>query len=90
MAQFDFDSLAEKLRSTLSFPSVYMFKFIVMADNRKIALLESIFEEGTDLKRKSSSAGRYVSITAKQVVMDVEEIISVYRKANEIEGVICL
>jgi uncharacterized protein len=90
MAPFDFDSFSEKLKQTLQFPSVYMFKFIVQADNRKIALVESIFSAETELHRKTSSAGKYISITAKQVVMNADEIISVYRAASAIEGVMWL
>ncbi len=88
MAQFDFESFSEKLKQSLQFPSVYMFKFIVKADNRKIAMLENLFGSETEMHRKTSFAGKYVAITAKQVVMDVDEIITVYRKANAIEGVI--
>lgn len=74
----------------MSFPSLYMFKFIVPADNRKLALLENIFGSEASLQQKSSSGGKYISITAKQIVMSVEEIVNIYRKANEIEGVIWL
>jgi uncharacterized protein len=80
----------DKLAETLSFPSVYMFKFIVTSELRKIALVENLFEAGTDIHRKESGRGRYTSVTAKQVVMSADEIIEIYRKAGKIEGLIYL
>ena len=90
MNQVNFDDFADKLKSSISFPSVYMFKFIVKSDNRTIALVENIFGEEADLSKKTSSGGKYFGITARQVVTSVEDIISVYKKANQIEGVIWL
>ncbi len=80
----------DKLGETLTFPTVYMFKFIVASELRKIALIENLFEAGTDIHRKESGGGKYTSITAKQVVMTADEIIEIYRLAGKIEGVIYL
>ena len=90
MPHFDFSDFAEKLTKSLSFPTVYMFKFIIKYEHRAIARLENIFGEEAELSKKFSSEGKYVSITAKQVVTKTEDIIDIYKKANEIEGVIWL
>lgn len=90
MPHFDFSDFSKKLEGALTFPTVYMFKFIVKSEHRKIALIENIFDEEAEIHTKESSGGKYISITARQVVMSVEEIISVYKKANEIEGVMWL
>ncbi len=74
----------------MTFPSVYMFKFIVVSENRAIALVESLFDADADMHTKESGTGRYTSITAKQVVMNVEEIIAVYKKAATIPGIMFL
>jgi len=74
----------------MTFPSVYMFKFIVASENRAIALVESLFDADADMHTKESGTGRYTSITAKQVVMNVEEIIAVYKKAATIPGIMFL
>lgn len=87
---FDFNSLREKLDKENSYPLVYMFKFIVPADNRKIALVESLFTGEAEVVQKQSSNGNYISLTAKQVVIDTEEIIGIYQKASEIEGLMAL
>lgn len=91
MATNIFDELRKKLEESISsFPYVYMFKFIIKSDNRTMALVEVIFEEDADIIQKQSTKGNYISITVKQVVMSVDEIISIYEKAAAIEGVISL
>ncbi|MDF2449217.1 MAG: hypothetical protein K0R26_1721 [Bacteroidota bacterium] len=86
-----FDELRKKLEENItSFPYIYMFKFIVKSDNKAMALVEVIFDSDADIIQKQSSNGNYISITVKQVVLSVDEIISIYEKAAAIEGVISL
>lgn len=86
-----FDALRKKLEESISsFPTIYMFKFIIKADSKTMALVEAIFDEDADIHHKESSAGKYISITVKQVVMNVDEIIFYYEQASKIEGVISL
>lgn len=74
----------------MAFPAIYMYKFIVESENRNIALVENLFEAEAEIHTKESSTGRYTSITAKQVVMTVDEVIDIYRRANNIKGIIFL
>lgn len=91
MATNTFDELRKKLEESIdSFPYIYMFKFIIKSDNRTMALVEVIFDDDADIIQKQSTKGNFISITVKQVVMSVDEIISIYEKAAEIEGVISL
>jgi len=90
MTEEDLEKLRLKLVETTSFPSVYMFKLIVPSENRTIALVENLFEEEADILTKESDKGKYTSITAKQVVMNAEEIIEIYKKAANIKGVMML
>ena len=90
MTEADLDKLRLKLLETTSFPTVYMFKLIVPSENRTIALVENLFEAGTDILTKESDKGKYTSITAKQVVINVDEILEIYRKAAAIKGVMML
>ena len=86
-----FDELRKKLEESItSFPYVYMFKFIIKADNKTMALVEVIFDDDADIIQKQSAKGNYISITVKQVVMSIDEIIIIYEKAAEIEGVMSL
>ena len=91
MATGTFNELRKKLEESItSFPYIYMFKFIIKADNKTMALVEVIFDNDAEIIEKQSAKGNYISITVKQVVMSVDEIISIYEKAAEIEGVISL
>lgn len=90
MTDKDLESLKAKLIETTTFPTVYMFKFIISSDNRKIALVENLFDEEAEILTKESGSGKYISITSKQVVMTVEEIITIYKRAAEIEGIMFL
>lgn len=86
-----FEELRKKLEESItSFPYIYMFKFIIKSDNKTMALVEVIFDSDADIIQKQSSNGNYISITVKQVVLSVDEIISIYEKAAAIEGVISL
>ena len=90
MTEKEFDDFRQKLIEGISFPNVYMFKFIVASNNRNIALVESFFDAAADIHIKESGQGRYTSITAKQVVINVDEIIAIYKKASEIKGIVFL
>lgn len=91
MASGTFDELRKKLEeSNMTFPYIYMFKFIVKSENRTIAMVEAIFDNDAEIMQKESAKGNYLSITVKQVVMNTDEIITIYEKAAAIEGVISL
>ena len=86
----DFDGLRKKL-TEIYFPSVYMFKFIVKSDLKKIAQIESLFNsERAQITRKESSKGAFVSISVKEVMLSVDEIIDIYIQSSKIKGVIAL
>ena len=86
----DFESLRERLEE-LTYPSVYMFKFIVKSELQKIAQIEALFDpEKAEIIRKESSKGAFISITVKEVMLGTDEIITIYQKASKINGVITL
>lgn len=90
MSKINFDDLRKKLDETQTYPTVYMFKFIMGAEHRKIALIESLFGEDAEIYTKESDKGKYISITIKEVVMSTDEIIRIYAKASQIDGVMFL
>ncbi len=90
MTKEESDRFRQKLIETMSFPSVYMYKFIIESANRNIALIENLFEAEAEIFTKESTSGKYISITAKQVVMNVDEIIEIYQKAAKIKGIMFL
>lgn len=85
----------EKLKSQLDegfeWPTVYMFKFIVPADNQKVAQVENLFNtKESSVRTRQSSKGNYVSVTAKELMMSPESVIERYLDAEKIEGLIAL
>jgi uncharacterized protein len=90
MSEPDIEKFRQKLLETTTFPTVYMFKIIVPSENRTIALVENLFEPEADIKTKESDKGKYTSITVKQVIIGVEEIIDIYKRAALIKGVMML
>ena len=88
----DWSELKAKLTEHQSFPSMYMFKFILSSDHQKIALIEALFNESEDvnISIRQSYRGRYVSITVKQIVQNVDQIIHIYEQASDIPGVMIM
>jgi uncharacterized protein len=81
------ESLKAKLDEQSSFPSLYMFKFIVPKE--EIDEVKKLFPRH-DVSIKPSSKGAYISLTAKIMAKSSDEIIAVYREAWKIEGIISL
>ena len=77
----------EKLETTYSFPTLYMFKFIV--PNAKVGEIESLFPKN-EMGMKASSNGKYVSVTIKMMASSSDQIIDIYTRAGKIEGIISL
>jgi uncharacterized protein len=86
----NFDTLREHLTRDITWPSVYMFKFIAPAENRIFALLHDLFPHQAEFTNRHSAGGKYVSITVKEMMLSVDEVIERYQKASAIEGVIVL
>ena len=79
------------LRESSKWPSVYLFKFIVPADNDKIARVEALFDSKTaEIKLKTSSKGKFVSVSAKEIMLTPEAVVEKYVEASNIEGLIAL
>jgi putative lipoic acid-binding regulatory protein len=86
-----FQSLRQKLTDLQTWPTVYMFKFIVPADNEKLAKLESLFNTSeSEVVIRTSRNGNYISLTAKELMMNPDKVVERYERAAEIEGVISL
>ena len=85
-----FRKLQEQLEKESSWPLVYMFKFIIPADNQKLALVENMFSDEAVISQNVSGKGNYLSITVKEVMLDAPSVIAIYSKASEIEGLIAL
>lgn len=83
-------SLREKLEAE-QWPQVFMFKFIVPADNDKIAQVAKLFNTTeAQVTMRDSKKGNFVSFSAKEMMLTAESVIDRYKQATEIEGLISL
>lgn len=83
-------SLREQLIQQTEWPTVYMFKFIVPAKNKTLARVMELFGPDAEVSTRNSSKGSYISITAREVMIDADQIIEVYQRAELIDGIISL
>jgi putative lipoic acid-binding regulatory protein len=83
----------EKLRlqlELLEWPNIYLFKFIIPNEPELIAQTTALFDETAEIILHPSSSSKYISISAKELMLDVNSIIEKYRKASTIKGIISL
>ena len=84
-----FNKLKEQLELQ-EWPNVYLFKFITPNDSKVVARVTALFDDGADLTYNKSKTGKYVSISVKELMIDVKSIISKYKEVEKIKGVIAL
>ncbi len=85
-----YKELKVKLEAQHSFPTVYMFKFIVPNDNQKLALVEALFGSEAQVSIRKSKTGKFISVSGKEVMTSADSIISRYQKAEQVEGIVSL
>ena len=91
MEESDYDRIKLTLDQTHDWPVVFLFKFIVPSDLEKIAKVEALFNSETaEIRIKESSNGKYTSLSAREIVTSAEEVLLIYKKSSEIEGLIAL
>ncbi len=83
-------SLEAALRKSKDIPGIYMFKFIIPNENEKRARVMALFDDTSNILFKESANNKYVSITSKEVMLSVEDIITKYKSALQIEGLMIL
>ena len=72
---------------TVAFPSEYLFKFIV--PQAEVTELKKLLA-GMDIDERASAGGKYISVSAKKVFNNSDEIIKIYKSVSVIKGIISL
>lgn len=86
-----YNRLREELLKNSSWPSDYLFKFIIPSDKSKILRIHQIFDTaGAVIESKQSSKGKYTSISITINLQSPDEVIHKYKEVGKIEGVISL
>ena len=82
-----------KLKEQLAlqeWPNVFLFKFIVPNNSEAVAKASALFDDTVELKLQPSKTGKYISISAKEFMLDVDSIIEKYKQSSAIEGLMAL
>jgi len=84
-----YQGLREKLSDT-RFPTIYMYKFIIPNKLELITEVKALAENENSVHLNYSKNGLYVSLTFKETKQTLEDIITVYKKAEFIDDLIAL
>jgi len=86
-----YKKLHDQLLETTSWPSTYLYKFIVPTDEERIAQIQDIFDNtGAVIESKKSKKGTYTSLSITVNMKSPEEVIKKYKEVSVVEGVISL
>ncbi|MEC5394396.1 DUF493 family protein [Bergeyella sp. RCAD1439] len=84
-------SLKTKLEENHNFPEDYLYKFIFPNENAKLTELYQIFDKiDYTISTRESKNGKYISASIQAFVMDADQVINLYKKVAEIDGVVML
>ena len=83
--------LLEQLRDDTTWPSPYLYKFIVPASLEKIAEIEAAFDDmEARVETRDSSKGNYTSVSVRVTMESPEAVVEKYLEVSKVEGVISL
>lgn len=86
-----YERLRLELNNNTSWPTKYLFKFIVPNDQYKIDQVENAFNNmGAVIDTKQSKTGKYTSISIRVQMQDAQNIIDKYLEVSTVEGIISL
>ena len=87
-----YEKLKDRLYKTSSWPSEYLYKFIIKTDKRNLIIIEDLFNNvGAVITTKESKNGKYTSISINLLMSNPEVVIEKYKEViNKVEGVISL
>jgi len=83
--------LREELNNTSTWPSEYLYKFIVPTDAKKIEEVENAFDNlGAVIQTTQSKTAKYTSISINVLMESPESVVEKYIEVSTIDGIISL
>ncbi|MUH36964.1 DUF493 domain-containing protein [Zobellia amurskyensis] len=83
--------LRKQLEETSTWPTNYLYKFIVKTDPDKIKNIHEIFDNtGAVIQLKKSKNGKYTSVSITVDMKNPDAVIQKYQEVGKVEGVISL
>ena len=86
-----YERLKVELNNSSTWPSIYLFKFIVPTQDDNVFQVEEAFNcMGAVIKTTKSKTGKFTSISVDVTMKDAQEVISKYIELSTIKGIISL
>ena len=86
-----YERLKVELDNSSTWPSVYLFKFIVPSENDNVFQVEEAFNRmGAVIKTTKSKTGKFTSVSIDVTMNNAQEIIDKYIEVSTIKGIISL
>jgi len=86
-----YSKLKERLDKTTKFPAEYLYKFIVPSTGNRINEIKELFKNASaKITTNASKTGKYISASIRVELTSSDEVISYYKSAEKIEGIISL
>ena len=81
--------LKEELGNTSTWPSEYLYKFIVPTDAKKVEAVENAFDNmGAVIKTNQSKTGKFTSVSINVTMESPADVVEKYIEVSTIEGII--
>lgn len=86
-----YERFHKQLKESQNWPGLYMFKFILKSESNLIDKLKDLFNNPTEgVSLVNSSKKKFKSLTITIEMQSPQEVISIYKKVSDFEGVIIL
>jgi uncharacterized protein len=86
-----YNRLQVELDNSTTWPSEYLFKFIVPSVGDNVERVQKAFDcMGAVIKTTKSKTGKFTSISVDVTVKDSQEIIDKYQEVATIKGIVSL
>ncbi len=86
-----YERLKVELDNSNTWPTEYLFKFIVPSIDDNVLLVENAFNcMGAVIKTTKSKTGKFTSISVDVTIKDSQEIIEKYQELATIKGIVSL
>jgi putative lipoic acid-binding regulatory protein len=86
-----YKKLKKDLEETTTFPTKYLYKFIVPSKEGKIEQVEAAFNHmGAVITKKKSKTGKFISISVLVNMNSADDVIKKYKEVEIVEGIISL
>ena len=83
--------LRESLSTTSTWPTEYLYKFIVPSVDDNVERVEKAFDSmGAVIKTTKSKTGKFTSVSVDVTMHSADQVISKYKEVSTIEGIVSL